>query len=125
MTSSRNAHIERVSNMPESQEHTQQIVTMTISDLIYAQIKDLGKRMDRIETRMDKLESRIEKLEEKLTFTSKDLNDRMNQQDAKIEKLSDKIDALRNDIRSSSNHGNIMTASVVSIALAVIYAVLK
>ena len=111
--------------MPESQEQTQHVVTMTVSDLIYTQVKDLGKRMDRIENRMDKLETRMEKLDEKIDNTRKELSTRMDKQDAKIEKLSDKIDELRNDIRSSSNHGNIMTASVVSIALAVIYAVLK
>jgi len=37
--------------MAEVQEQVPQIVTMTINDLIYAQVKELGKRMDRLETR--------------------------------------------------------------------------
>ena len=104
--------------MAEIQEQAPQTVTMTINDLIYAQVKDLGKRMDRLETRQDRLE-------EKLDITRRELNARMDKQDEKIEKLADKIDALRNDMKSSSNHGNIMTATVVGIALGVLYSILK
>ena len=85
-------------------------VTLSKSDLIYSQVKDLGKRMDRLENRMDKLEQRIEKLSE-----------RMDRQDAKIEKLADKIDELRNDLRGASNHGQISMITTIGIALAVIY----
>lgn len=82
-------------------------VKFSTGDLLLAQTKDLSKRMERLETRLDRLEMRLDK------------------HDERIEKLADKIDALRTDIKTASNHGNIMTASVVGIALAVIYAVLK
>ena len=91
--------------MADAQEQSQQFANITINDLIYAQVKDLGKRMDRLENRMDKFDARMDKFDEKL------------------EKLSDKIDDLRKDLTTSSNHGNIMTASVIGIALTVIYAV--
>ena len=32
-------------------------VKITVNDLIYAQVQDLGKRMDRLENRMDRLEA--------------------------------------------------------------------
>ena len=85
----------------------EETVKITTGDLILAQGKDLAKRMDRLETRLDRLEARLDKCDER------------------IDKLADKIDALRTEIKTASNHGNIMTASVVGIALAVIYSVLK
>lgn len=85
----------------------EETVKISTGDLLLAQGKDLSKRMERLETRLDRLENRLDKHEERL------------------ERLADKIDALRTDIKTASNHGNIMTASVVGIALAVIYAVLK
>lgn len=129
--------------MVETQEQAQQVVAMSISDLIYAQVKDLGKRMDRIEHRqdkleeklettrqelngrMDKLESRMDKLDAKIDGVRRELNARMDKQDAKIDKLADKIDALHNEIKSSTGHISIANISTVGIALAVIYAVLK
>ena len=109
--------------MADAQEQSQQFANITINDLIYAQVKDLGKRMDRLENRMDKFDARMDKLDEKIDTTRKELNARMDKQDEKIDKLSDKIDDLRKDLTTSSNHGNIMTASVIGIALTVIYAV--
>ena len=89
--------------MSDVQEQSPQVVTMTINDLIYA-VKDLGKRMNRIETRIDK-------------------------QDAKIEKLADKIDDLRNEIKSL-RHWQLPNISVAEIATGIIvfcfmYSVLK
>lgn len=92
----------------------QQQVKITTADLIYSQVKELGKRMDRLENRMDKLEGKIEKLSE-----------RIDKQDEKIDKLADRIDALRRDLQTGSNHGQILTASVIGIAIAVIYSVIK
>lgn len=103
--------------MADTQEQAQQIVTMSINDLIYAQIKELGKRMDRLENRMDKLEEKIER-------TQQEINTRMDKQDAKIERLADKIDALHNEIKSSTSHISIANISTVGIALAVIYSAL-
>ena len=94
--------------MAQTQEQAQQIVTMSINDLIYGQLKELGKRMDRLEHRQDRLE-------EKLEITRQELNKRMDKQDEKIES---KID-------SSSNHGQIANITTVGIALAVIYSLLK
>lgn len=140
--------------MVETQEQAQQVVAMSISELIYAQVKDLGKRMDRLEHRQDKLEEKLEttrqelngrmdKLDEKIDGVRWELNARMDKQDAKIDsvreelsarmdkqdakidKLADKIDALHNEIKSSTGHISIANISTVGIALAVIYAVLK
>lgn len=96
------------------QQVEEQIVRMTINDLIYAQQKELGKRMDRLETCMDRLEQRIDKL-----------NERMDKQDEKIDRLANKIDELRRDLMTGSNHGQISTITMIGIALAVIYSVLR
>ena len=121
--------------MSQAQEQQQQ-VNISVNDLIFAQVKDLGKRMDRVEkaldvtrnelnARMDRLEHRQDKLEEKLEITRRELNVRMDKQDAKIEKLADKIDRLSDKIDSSSNHGQISNITTIGIALAVIYSILK
>ena len=91
--------------MADVQDQSQQFANITINDLIYVQVKDLDKRMDRLENRMDKLDVRMDKF------------------DDKIDKLADKIDALRNEIIFSKNRDTVMTVAVVVIALTVIYAV--
>lgn len=117
--------------MAEIQEE-KQVVTMTINDLIYTQMKELGKRMDRLEHRQDKLEekleitrqefnSRMDKLDEKINTVRAELNSRMDKQDEKIEKLADKIDALHNEIKSSTGHISIANISTVAIAVGVLY----
>ena len=78
-------------------------VTITTQDLIYAQVKDLSNRMERLEKRMDRLEEKIEK------------------QDEKFERLADKIDALRRDLSTGTNHNQVMTGSIVAIALSALY----
>ena len=114
--------------MAEVQEQTQQIVNMSINDLIYLQVKELGKRMDRLEHRQDRLE-------EKLEITRREINDRMDKQDTKIEelrrelsgridKLEDKIDKLSDKIDSSGNHGQIATITTIGIALGVLYSLI-
>ena len=106
-------------------------MTISINELILAQLRDLkegqrdlNKRMDRIDTRMDRIDTRIDKLEEKLETTRKELNARMDKQDAKIDRLVDKVDSF-------SRHGQIATISslgvgrsAVSITLGVLYAIL-
>ena len=59
------------------QENVQQEVKITVTDLIYGQIKELGKRMDRLENRMDKLEERLD-------TTRRELNARMDKLDERI-----------------------------------------
>lgn len=132
--------------MAQIQEQQQQ-VNISVNDLIFAQIKDLGKRMDRFEkaldvtrndlnARMDRLEHRQDRLEEKFEITRRELNARMDKQDEKIEKLdhkidetrkelSNKIDDLHKEIKSSTGHISIANISTVGIALAVIYSILK
>lgn len=125
--------------MPETQpeEKRTKIIPMTLEDFIWMQLKDfkdefrdsrkeLAARMDRLENqfresrkelsdRMDRLEARQDKLETKLETVRQELNDRMDKLDAKIDKLAEKMD-------SSNKHGNIMTASAISIAVGVLYA---
>lgn len=95
-----------------------QEVKITVNDLIYAQVKDLGNRMDRLETRMDKLENRMDKLEERINKLDEKINDR-------IDKLAEKIDGLRRDMNTSTNHGQIANISTIGIAIAVIYSLLR
>ena len=96
------------------QENVQQEVKITINDLIYTQVKDLGKRMDRLENRMDKIDARIDKLDA-----------RIDKLDERIDKLADKIDGLRRDMNTSTNHGQIANISTIGIAIAVIYSLLR
>ena len=126
--------------MSQAQEQQQQ-VNISVNDLIFAQVKDLGKRMDRVEkalditrnelnARMDRLEHRQDKLEEKLEITHRELNARMDKQDAKIEKLADKIDRLSDKIDSSSNRRPATNFSptniwIVTVSVAVIYSIIK
>ena len=111
--------------MIETQEQTKQVVTMTINDLIYAQQKELGKRMDRIEMRMDKLEEKLDNTRRELNARMDKFESRLEKQNEKFEKLADKIDGLHKDIQTLSNHGQISNITTIGIALAVIYAVLK
>ena len=100
------------------QENVQQKVKITINDLIYTQVKDLGKRMDRLENRMDKLEERLD-------TTRRELNARMDKIYERIDKLADKIDGLCCDMNTSTNHGQIANISTIGIAIAVIYSLLR
>lgn len=110
--------------MAETQikENVQKVVPITFDDLMWTQQKDLksevrearqelSQRMDRIEKRMDKLEEKIEKLDDKIEVIRREINTNINE--------------LRKDIQTSSNHGNIMTATVIGIALAVVYSIIK
>ena len=98
--------------MAQVQEQQQQ-VSISINDLIYAQVKDLGKRMDRLEKNLDltrtELNSRTDRIER-----------RMDKQDEKIERLADKIDELRNEMKSSSNHGRLINITIADIGLFII-----
>lgn len=107
------------------QQEEEQPVRISIHDLIYAQQKDLGKRMDRLEQRMDKLEEKIERTRQELNSRIDKFEERLNKQDEKIDRLADKIDALHNEIKSSTGHISIANISTVGIALAVIYSVLR
>lgn len=110
--------------MADTQEQTRQVVNMTIDDLIYAQVKDLGKRMDRLEHRQDRLEEKLETTRQELNERMNRIEARMDKQDAKIDKLADKIDALHNEIKSSTGHIPIANISTVGIALGVLYSIL-
>ena len=94
----------------------------TYTDMVWEQLRDtktevketrkeLNARMDRLEHRMDRLEARMNNLDAKIDETRKE--------------LSNKIDALHNEIKSSTNHGQIATISTVGIALGVLYSILS
>ena len=92
-------------------------VQITTQDLIYAQVQELGKRMDRLERRMDKLE-------EKFDENRRELNLKLEKQDDKIEKLADKIDALRRDLTGGSQHNQILIATVSASLIATVISLL-
>lgn len=107
---------------PQTKENAQKVVPLTFNDLMWTQQndlrsevretrKELNARMDRLETRMDKIEGRLDKLDDKIETIRREINTNINE--------------LRKDIQTSSNHGNIMTATVIGIALAVVYSILK
>ena len=106
--------------MPTSQINgrTQIRERLSYGEVTNAQFKDLQKRMDglekefdRVNIRLDRVENRLDKLDSKIEIVRSEINTNINE--------------LCKEIQSASNHGKIMTASVVGIALAVIYAVLK
>lgn len=112
-----------VIHMAEEQEIKS--VTISINDLIYGQVKELGKRMDRLEVHLDKIETRMDKQDEKIEKLDAKIDRTRNELNGRIDKLSDKIDAMHNEIKSSTGHISIANISTVGIALAVIYSVLK
>ena len=79
---------------------------------------DINKRMDGLEKRMDRIENRMDKLEDK------------------IDKLSDKLDTSMKEIRqlvaesqkeihSSTRHSQVLTSTIVSIVIVVLYSILN
>ena len=93
--------------MPEQKEMQVQITTQ---DLILIQLKDLKEN--------------IRDLRQEVRDTRKELNQRVDRLENRMDKLEEKMDKLSNRQDSTLNHGNIMTASVVGIALGVLYFVL-
>ena len=83
----------------------------TFSEKILSDFQETHKRLDRLENRMDKLEARIDRLEVRMEM--------------RMDNLEKKIDALHNEIKSSTNHGQIATISTLGIAVAVIYSLLR
>ena len=104
--------------MSQTQEQAQQILSVSINEIILNQLRDLKESQREMNNRMDRIERRMDKLEEEMKITRQELNTR-------IDKLADKIDALHNEIKSSTGHISIANISTVGITLAVIYAVLK
>lgn len=130
---------------PQAKENPSRIIPLTADDYIIMQLKDLkdefrdsrkelNARIDRLEAkqettrkelneRMDRLENRQDKLEAKLENTRQELNERMDKLEAKLDKQDAKIDKLADKIDSSNKHGNLMTTSVIGIALGVLYVI--
>ena len=102
--------------MPEPQfnRRTQTREQVNYGEVTHAQFKDLQKRMDGLEKELDRVNIRLDRVE-----------NRMDKLENKLDRLTDNINDLRKDIQTSSNHGNIMTATVIGIALAVVYSILK
>lgn len=67
--------------------------------------------MDRIETRMDKLEDKIDKLSDKL--------------DASMKEIRELVAQSQKDIRSSERHSQILTSTIVSIVIVMIFYILN
>ena len=86
--------------MPSTNYQREKPSLLTRDDLILERLKDIKEGQRELNARMDKLDARIDKLED-------NFNGRMNK--------------LENEVRNSTRHTQIMTASVVGIALAVIY----
>ena len=80
---------------------------LTRDDLILERLKDIKEGQRELDARIDKLDARIDKLDEKIDTTRKE--------------LSNRIDGLESEVRNSVRHTQIMTASVVGVAPAVIY----
>lgn len=97
---------------------------------------DINKRMDRIELRMDKLENKIDVTRQELNQRMDKMESRMDKMDEKIDKLAEKLDssmkeirdlvaASQKDIRSSERHSQILTSTIVSIVIVVLYSILN
>ncbi len=117
---------------PQEKENVQRVVPFTFNDMLWLQLQEIGKRFDQVDKRIDQLDKRFEQVDKRID----QLDKRMEKLEEKVEKLDDKMEAirqeinhniheLRKDIQTSSNHGNIMTATVIGIALAVVYSILK
>ena len=109
-------------------QEERQTFKISYEEMTYQQISEVGKRLDRLEKRlddtrqelnqrMDRLENRMDKLEEKLETTRKEFNARMDKQEDKINRLADKIDELRRDLKSGTNHGQILNITAVGVLI--------
>ena len=103
------------------QEQREAQVQITTQDLIYQQVQELGKRMDRLENRLDVTRQELNQRMDRLEVRMNKLEERLEKQDEKIEKLADKIDQLRNDLRGTSGNISISNITLIGIALSVIY----
>ena len=99
---------------PQFNRRTQTREQVSYGEVTHAQFKDLQKRMDGLEKELDRVNIRLDRVE-----------NRMDKLENKLDRLTDNINDLRKDIQTSSNHGNIMTATVIGIALAVVYSILN
>ncbi|MBR2773495.1 MAG: hypothetical protein IKD73_00715 [Selenomonadaceae bacterium] len=110
------------------EEQTRQVASISINEVILAQLRDLkegqrdlNRRMDRIETRMDNLETKIEdtrkELNAKLEDTRKELNDKI---EGTRKELNERIDKLANKMDSSTHQGQIATISTIGIGVAAV-----
>ena len=77
------------------------------TEKIYDEVIDTHKRIDRVEKELDRVNIRLDRVE------------------LRMDRIENRLDEIHKEIKTAMNHGNIMTASVVGIALAVIYSVLK
>ena len=95
-------------------------------DLIIEQLRDIGKRLDRIETRQYFLEEKLETTRKEIKDVRDELNERINKVEivlhGRIDKVEtsfkDEINDLRNDMKSFIRHSQILTASVVGLVFA-------
>lgn len=75
--------------------------------------------------KLDNLERSIEHVRERVKAVSDEVKDVRKEFNGRMDNLEAEIRDVRNEMRSSIRHGQIITASVIGIALAVLYAVLR
>ena len=108
--------------MNNNQNQNPKVIPFGRDDLILERLKDLRDGQRELKT---ELQTTKRELKTELQTTKRELNARMDKLDARVDRLennfNDRFDKIENEIRNSTRHGHIMTASVVGIALAVIY----
>lgn len=89
----------------------------------------LEKRMDELDKRMDRIETRMDKLEDKVETTRRELNQRMNRLEEKLDsslkEIRDLVAESRKDIRSTTQHSQILTSTIVSVVVVVLFTLLR
>ena len=95
--------------------------------------QDISKRMDGLDKRMDKLEDKLDKLSDKLDTSLKEMNSKL---DTSLKEMNSKLDTSlkeirqlvaesQKDIRSTERHSQILTSTIVSIVVVVLFTLLK
>lgn len=85
---------------------------------INKRMDELGKRMDGLEKRMDRIETRMDKLEDKIDRLSDKL-------DSSLKEIRELVAQSQKDIRSTTQHSQILTSTIVSIVIVVIFSMLN
>ena len=100
-----------MANQNQNQNQSPKIISFSRDDLILERLQDIKDGQRELKT--------------ELQTTKRELNARMDKIDARVDRLennfNERMNKIESEIRNSTRHGQIMTASVVGIALAVIY----
>ena len=85
----------------------EKVVPLTRDDFIFMQMRDLKES--------------IKDLHVEIKETRRELNARIDKLEERMDKFENKIEDVRKETRSSARHSQIMTGTVVAIALGVLY----